>query len=292
MTKRTGQVRSGGPATIETVRRFWEENPLYAGEAGQAAGSAEFFDAHERVTLKEHSGALHPIFLRDVNPGAAIIDVGCGIGFWTVQLARRGASVSACDLTETGCRLTAKRLALNGLGARIVVGNAEALPYRAGAFDHVNCQGVIHHTPDTRGCLHEFHRVLKPGGTLCFSVYYRALLLRWPPLFRFVANLAGRVMTLPGRGRESVFKASDPDNFVRMYDGVKNPVGRSYTRSELRLMIQGAFEVVEELRFSVPRRVLPIEVPDWLHGMLARTFGLMIAFRCRRIDAPQVEARI
>ncbi len=276
---------TGGGPTVEDVRAFWERNPLYSGEAAHPAGSAEFFAAHEAMTLREHSGRPHPVHFRDVGPGRAVLDVGCGNGFWTVQLARRGAVVSACDLTEAACDLTRRRLALAGLAAEVRVGNAEDLPYADGTFDHVNCQGVIHHTPDTARCVAEFHRVLRPGGTACFSVYFRSLPLRSRALFRLVAALAGRIMILPGRGRESMFRVSDPDDFVRRYDGAANPIGRAYTRREMRRMARGRFTVLEEVRIGFPRKVLPFAMPDALHGLLSRRFGLMLVLRCRRLDA-------
>lgn len=268
--------------TLDRVRAFWENNPLYAGESKHEPGSAAFFSDHERVTLYEHSGALHPVFVRDVAPGIDLLDVGCGIGFWTEQFARRGARVTACDLTDRACQLTRQRLAFAGLQADVRNGNAEALPFADGSFTHVNCQGVIHHTPNTAQCLVEFHRVLRPGGTLCVSVYYRTLPLRFRLFYRLVTRAAGAVMKLSGRGRETMFTADDPEDLVRLYDGADNPIGRSYTRAEVRQMLNPYFEVLEEVRFGFPRRVLPISLPDRLHAALARRLGLMIAMRCRR----------
>ena len=56
--------------------------------------------------------------------------------------------------------------------------NAERLSFEDETFSHVNCQGVIHHTPDTQSCLDEIYRVLEKGGTASVSVYYRNYLLR------------------------------------------------------------------------------------------------------------------
>jgi SAM-dependent methyltransferase len=279
----TQQDSPSPPATLAGVRAFWEGNPLYAGEAGHAAGTASFFAAHDRVTMAEHSGRLHPIFLRDLRPGSDVLDAGCGIGFWVVQFARLGVRMTACDLTETACVLTRKRAAIEGLPASVTVGNAEALPFADASFTHVNCQGVVHHTPDMPGCLAEFHRVLRPEGTLCFSVYFRTLPLRSRTLYRLVASTAGRLMALEGRGRESMFGAAEPEDFVRMYDGAANPIGRAYSRAELHEAVRGHFAILEEIRFGFPRRILPLALPDWLHRILSRAFGLMIVLRCRRL---------
>lgn len=269
-------------ATTEDVRAFWEQNPLYAGESEHEPGSRPFFEAHEALALREHGGRIHPIHFRGLAARAHVLDVGCGNGFWTVQFARRGLRVTACDLTARAVDLTQRRLAFDGLTADVRQGNAEALPFPSESFDHVNCQGVIHHTPDPARCVAEFARVLKPGGTACFSVYYRSLPLRSRLLFAVVRRLAGLVMRLPGRGRETMFAARSPDDFVRRYDGASNPVGVAFSRSEFMAMAGAHFEVLEVVRIGFPRRVLPIAIPDVVHRLLSSWFGLLIILRGRR----------
>ncbi|MCC6862082.1 MAG: class I SAM-dependent methyltransferase [Bryobacterales bacterium] len=270
-------------APLEAVRRFWEENPLFSGVSRFAPGTREFFLDHQELALREHSGGLDSIFVKDIRPGTGVLDVGCGIGFWVHQFCMRGADVAACDLTSRAVELTRERVRMFNLQAVISEGNAEALPYEAGRFDHVNCQGVIHHTPGTAACIAEFHRVLRPGGTLCFSVYYRLLALRSRSLFRLVAALARGWVVLPGRGRENMLRAADPDELVRQYDGLDNPLGRAFTRAEVESMLAGRFQVLEVKRHGFPRYALPFSMPDSVHRLVSRWFGLMIVYRCRRI---------
>ena len=95
-------------------------------------------------------------------------------------------------------------------------------------FDHVNCQGVIHHTPDTEATLSEISRVIKPGGTARISVYYRNPILQSWRYLRWIGwplSLLGG--GLKGRGREKIFTESDVDEIVRLYDGADNPLGKS-----------------------------------------------------------------
>ena len=269
-------------ADLEDVRRFWEAHPLYEGESRQAVGDREFFEDHEKMTLAEHSGQLDLIFTQDVRPGRRVLDVGCGIGFWVQQLSGPGIEFYACDLTETAVRLTAKRIKLFGLNAEVRVGNAEQLPFPDGFFDHINCQGVIHHTPNTAQCLREFERVLKPGGTACFSVYYKPLVLRSRLLFKIATTVLRPFIRLPGRGREALMSATDPGEIVRLYDGVDNPLGKSYTRAEVHALLPPTFQVVEETLFGFPRRVFPFPIPTGMHRWLSRKSGLMLATRCRK----------
>ena len=52
--------------------------------------------------------------------------------------------------------------------------DAEALPFADESFDLVLGHAVLHHLPDLDAALREFHRVLRPGGTLAFWASRRA----------------------------------------------------------------------------------------------------------------------
>src|SRR6266550_3152959 len=151
---------------VDDVRAFWEANPLFTGESAFAPGTREFFEEHFRVTVEDcFAGELD---LR-VFPSAAnadrVLDLGCGPGTWTIELTRRGArSVVAADLTERALELTRRRAELFGVHIETSRQNAEALTFESASFSHVNCNGVIHHTPDTEACVREIARVLRPGG--------------------------------------------------------------------------------------------------------------------------------
>ena len=271
--------------TIDEVRRFWSTNPLFVGEGSRVPGTREWFEEHERIYLHDClTGEPSAIFSRDLSRDARILDVGCGPGFWVRFFLRRGfTSVSACDLTQAAVDLTNRSLELFRLKADVRVGNAEELPYGAGTFEHINCQGVIHHTPSPRRAVEEFSRVLTPDGTVCLSVYYRNWLLRRPWALRMLAGPFGRFVGLRGRGRESLLSSGDPDEIVRGYDGHDNPIGRAYTEDELRRLLDGLFAIEQVERWYIPARALPIRLPLTLHRWLSRRFGLMIILRARKL---------
>lgn len=108
-----------------------------------------------------------------------VLDLGCGPGFWTVEFALRGYhSVIAADLTRHAIIFAKKRCELYHVTADFSQQNAEQLAFKDSSFAHVNCQGVIHHTPNTEQCVKEIARVLEPTGTVSISVYYRNVFLR------------------------------------------------------------------------------------------------------------------
>ena len=269
--------------TIEDVRRFWTDHPLFAGEGVHDVGSREWFLEHERVYLDDvFVGEVPSIFTRDVNRTGSVLDAGCGPGIWVRHSLRHGARrVTACDLTATAVQLTRSSLLMFGLDAHLDVANIEQLPYRSGAFDHVNCQGVIHHTPNPQAAIDEFRRVLGHDGTLCFSVYHRNALLRRAPLLHLLRPLIASLISLKGRGREQLLASADPDEIVRRYDGHDNPLGRSYTVDQLRQMLAGRFTIDEIVFFYFPARVLPVRLPKPIRAWLSARAGLMVALRCR-----------
>lgn len=262
------------------VRAFWESNPLFIGESDLQPGSAEFIAHHEAVYLDDvfPGGAG----LEDFFPfpeGARVLDVGCGPGFWIRQLGRRGFRPVGMDLTYNALAISAHSLEVTGLAADLIQGDAENLPFADGALDGIVSNGVIHHTPDTQRCLDEMARVLKPGGTVAVSVYYRNLVLRSSGLTSLLAAIAGKLVGLKGRGRERMLESGTPDEIVRLYDGASNPLGKAYTGPEFLAMVaKTGLTVRYHTRLFFPLRALGglgcLLKP--LHPWLSRRFGLMI----------------
>lgn len=276
---------------LDEVRAFWESNPLWTGESSFEAGSRLFFEEHRRVYITDcFAGDFDIRFLpppRSGGQGMRVLDLGCGIGFWTSEFAMRGLqNLTAADLTEQALAITAKRLKVYGIKAELTQQNAEEMLLETGGFDHVNCQGVIHHTPNTEATIREIARVLKPDGTASISVYYRNPFLRLWPLLRWIgwplSKLGGG---LKGRGRERIFLESNVDEIVRLYDGSDNPIGKSYTRNQFVSMLSPHFEVQETYLHFFPARALPFKIPPWLHKWLDRHLGFMIYATVRKVCA-------
>jgi ubiquinone/menaquinone biosynthesis C-methylase UbiE len=114
-----------------------------------------------------------------------VLDVGCGTGR-NLPLFDRGARVIGLDPTRDSL-LAARRRAPD---VPLVQGDAQALPFRAGAFDTVVSGLVFCSVPDPARGLAEVKRVLRPGGTLRMLEHVRAtgglkarVQDRWQPLW-------------------------------------------------------------------------------------------------------------
>jgi len=192
---------------INEVKNFWEANPLWVGESKFKPGTFEFFEEHRQTVIDDcFAGKLDSRIFPKIEKNQKILDLGCGIGFWTVELLLKGyTNVMAADLTRNALTLTEKRLSAYGVIAELSIQNAENMTFKNSEFSHVNCLGVIHHSPNPESCIKEIARVLGAKGTACISVYYKNFFLRIWPLLKYPARIIMRILGggLKGRGREN-----------------------------------------------------------------------------------------
>jgi SAM-dependent methyltransferase len=140
----------------------------------------------------DHETWIRPAFERlgDV-AGQRVLDLGCGHGMAAVVLARRGALVTALDLSPGYLAEARRRCAANGVEAAFVQADGDRLPFADGSFDRIWGNAVLHHL-DLRVAGGELQRVLAPGGRAVFcEPWGENPLLEW----------ARRRLPYPGKGR-------------------------------------------------------------------------------------------
>jgi ubiquinone/menaquinone biosynthesis C-methylase UbiE len=104
--------------------------------------------------------------------GRRLLDVGCGNGAYTLELARGFDEAIGIDVEPD--RLEAFRRALREPGAptnvSVVQGSAERLPFPDAFFDLVTAIEVLEHVAALDDALAEIRRVLAPGGAFVVTV--------------------------------------------------------------------------------------------------------------------------
>jgi SAM-dependent methyltransferase len=126
-------------------------------------------DLWERLPaeLEPPDAELRREFLRSaVRSGERALDLGCGDGTFTAELARAGADAIGVDVAQAAVRRAAARY--RSLAFRLIEIEGP-LPFEDGSFDLVWCSEVIEHIADTARWLSEVRRVLAPGGRLLLT---------------------------------------------------------------------------------------------------------------------------
>jgi len=101
-----------------------------------------------------------------LKPGMTILELGCGTGSFTGELARSGADVIAIDVSPE--LLEIARANWSAPNVRYEIQNAYVLTYSDATFDSIVGSSVLHHL-EIEEALREIYRVLKPGGTIYFT---------------------------------------------------------------------------------------------------------------------------
>ena len=99
-------------------------------------------------------------------PGERIVDVGCGPGFFCVELAEEvGESGIVLGLDTSAAMLAlAKRRCAGRANVELREAEATHLPVEDGSFDAALCVQVLEYVPDATAALADMRRVLRPGG--------------------------------------------------------------------------------------------------------------------------------
>jgi SAM-dependent methyltransferase len=121
--------------------------------------------AHRRRTAENSAGYLLP----HLRPGTALLDVGCGPGTITVDLAARVApgQVTAVEQTDDALDLARAEAQARGRSNLVfVTSDVHALDLPDDAFDVVHAHQVLQHVADPVQALRELRRVCKPGGVV------------------------------------------------------------------------------------------------------------------------------
>ncbi|HEY2548972.1 MAG TPA: methyltransferase domain-containing protein [Streptosporangiaceae bacterium] len=138
-----------------------------------------------------------------LGPGASLLDVGCGPGTITADLAELagGGRVIGIDPAATPLAEARELAASRGLATlEFEQGDVRALRFAAGSFDVVHAHQVLQHLADPVAALAEMRRVARPGGIVAArdSDYGGMLwhpadpeLDEWRELYRQVARATG-----------------------------------------------------------------------------------------------------
>lgn len=125
----------------------------------------EYYDADDNplITL-EYQPVVSAV---DPRPGDHLLEAACGTGRYIRDWLRLGANISGFDVSERMLAIAQEKFPELDL---VRADLEERLSYKGESFDAVNCSQALKHIANLVPTLHEFQRVLKPGGKAVFSV--------------------------------------------------------------------------------------------------------------------------
>jgi SAM-dependent methyltransferase len=228
-------MTSAREQTVSAVRSYWNTHTLglqYVKDTTLAPGTPEFF-AHIRPWMNPFK---FPWIMQRIEQEAGslrdkhLLEIGCGMGYDSLEFLKRGVRVTATDLTENAVRLARRHFELERVAPESVhTENALALSFPNDTFDAVWSNGVLHATGDTRVAVQEARRVLRTGGRAIISHFYRK------PSWMYAVSRLGREPIEHG--------VEDP------------PVNEFYTDEEILDFFEG-FQVINAVHEH--HRALPI----------------------------------
>lgn len=142
--------------------------------------AAELFDTWARAgkgdsMAKGHWPMVSQMIERmDLKPGLQCLDVGCGNGYAVRAMAQRvfpGGTVAGVDVSPVMVR-EAQKHPDNPPQVRFLVSPAETLPFESDQWDRLLSVEAIDYMQNPLAALKEWHRVLRPGGSVWMMVDY------------------------------------------------------------------------------------------------------------------------
>jgi SAM-dependent methyltransferase len=133
--------------------------------------TAVYTHGHHESVLRSHrwrtaeNSAAY--LLPHVKSGATLLDIGCGPGTITADLASlvTPGRVTALEVTDAALGLARAEIARRGIeSVDFAVGDVHALDFADDSFDIVHAHQVLQHVGDPVTALREMRRVTRPGG--------------------------------------------------------------------------------------------------------------------------------
>lgn len=136
-----------------------------------------FADDDPVALLRAESKTKSPWILKKLeehgllNSKTRLLDVGCGGGFLSNELARQGLKVTGVDLSPESIKVAAKFDSTKSVVYQIA--DAYKLPFSDQSFEVITAMDFLEHVERPQDVIKEFSRVLKPDGLFIFHTFNR-----------------------------------------------------------------------------------------------------------------------
>lgn len=128
------------------------------------------YEKFEKIKKHIHCYTHAVTRLGDIK-GEMVLDLGCGTGWFSVILAKRGAVVEGIDISPTAIEIAKKRAIINQVSdsVKFKVMSFYDLAYPDRTFDKIIGLSALHHMRNKELLCDSLYRILKPGGMIVFN---------------------------------------------------------------------------------------------------------------------------
>ena len=202
---------------IEKERKFWDK-------------VSSKFDQRKKKEWKVYESLLFNKIADDMDKGNTVLEVACGTGRVTMEIAKQAKKVYAIDISPQMIDVAIKNIKEKGINnVELSVEDAYSLPFDNNMFDIVICINSLHNMIYPEKTLSEIKRVLKTEG-------------------RFIA-------TIVGIGESRKYKI-----MMTIYKSITNfPVFHKLNLEEFAVMSSKAgFSILKREIIKHPEDVMPL----------------------------------
>lgn len=150
------------------LKDYWDKRAKRFGAKGRGLKAVCSFGMpwlyNKYIDLIQRKALNHYLHAKK---GEAILDIGCGIGRWSLKLAERGAMVTGVDLSQEMINIARERARDKGLPISFIASPIQGLMVEASSFDKalaVTCLQHIISDEEMERSITIISRALKPGG--------------------------------------------------------------------------------------------------------------------------------
>ena len=159
-------------ATIQEVKKYWDDRPCNVRHSSKEVGTKEYFD---EVARKKFTAEPHIEFFSQFPKwyGKKVLEIGCGLGTVGLNFAAFGADYTGVELSKESIKLTQKRFDIYDQSGNFYCGNAEELSsfVPVETYDLVYSFGVIHHSPHPEKIISEIKNYMNENSVLKIMLY-------------------------------------------------------------------------------------------------------------------------
>jgi len=233
--------------SINEVKRYWDRRPCNIRHSPSKIGTRKYFD---EVETRRYFVEPHILKFADFEKwqGKKILEIGCGIGVDTINFARKGAKVTAVDISEKSLDLAKQRAKVYGFEDKInfYCANAEELSkiVPVEPYDLIYSLGVIHHTPHPERVIAEIRNYVRSGSVIKIMLYHR---YSWKVFW---------ILLTQGKG--AFWKINE---LIASYSEAQTgcPVTYTYSIKDVRKLLKG-FNIID---ISIDH-IFPYKIDDYI----------------------------